>query len=378
MGVKLKMLKVGFVGWRGMVGSVLLQRMMQDGDFSSINPVFFSTSNVGGNSPEIGVQLPKLSDAYSVEQLAKLDVIVTAQGSEYTQKMLPELRNKGFSGYWLDASSGLRMDDDAVIALDPINKTVIDAALNNGIKNYCVGNCTVSLMLMALGGLFEQNLVEWVNNMTYQAASGAGANSMRELLSQSGQIYLNVKDLLNDSSSNILAIDDNVSQTLRGSQIKTQYLGAPLAGSVIPWIDCAVENGQTREEWKGAAETNKILGLSANTIKVDGLCVRVGSMRCHSQAITLKLTDKKLSIDDITQILLNHNQWVKIIPNNKPDTLKYLSPAAVSGTLDIVVGRLRKLTFGEDYLTLFTVGDQLLWGAAEPLRRMLNIVVKHG
>lgn len=373
------MLNVGFVGWRGMVGSVLLERMLAEGDFKQISPVFFSTSNVGGNGPDVGLPITKLLDAYAIDQLVNLDVIVTTQGSEYTEKVLPQLNAAGFKGYWLDASSCLRMKDNSVIVLDPINRNVIDKALDSGIKIYSGGNCTVSLMLMGLGGLFENNLVEWVSSMTYQAASGAGANNMRELLSQSGYLYNSVSDLLANPKTDILAVDAKVNQALRSSELPTQYFGTALAGNVIPWIDSPLENGQTKEEWKGAAETNKILGLTPNSIKVDGLCVRVGSMRCHSQALTIKLTDKNISVEDISQVIEKHNQWAKVVPNNKPDTLKYLSPVAISGTLDIAVGRIRKLAFGPDYLTLFTVGDQLLWGAAEPIRRMLDILVKrHG
>ena len=371
------MLKVGFVGWRGMVGSVLLNRMQQDGDFSKITPVFFSTSNAGGSTPLIDGKEYKLNDAYAVQQLLELDVIVTAQGSEYTEKMLPQLTGSGFTGYWLDASSCLRMRDNSVIVLDPINRNVIDKALNEGIKLYVGGNCTVSLMLMALGGLFANNLVEWISSMTYQAASGAGANNMRELLAQSGVMYNSVADLLNNPHSDILAIDTKVSHTLTNGEMPTQYFGAPLAGNVLPWIDTLMGNGQTKEEWKGGVEANKILGLNPESIKVDGLCVRVGSMRCHSQALTIKLTEKNLSVETITEIISNHNQWVKVVDNTKAETLRYLTPAAISGTMDVAVGRIRKLNFGEDYLTLFTVGDQLLWGAAEPIRRMLNILVDY-
>lgn len=368
------MLKVGFVGWRGMVGSVLLERMLQENDFSKITPIFFSTSNVGGNPPEVGVKASKLLDAYDINALGELDCIVTTQGSDYTSEVLPKLKAIGFSGYWLDASSALRMTDNSVIVLDPINRDVIDNALNSGVKAYSGGNCTVSLMLMALGGLFKQGLIEWVDSMTYQAASGAGANNMRELLVQSGQMYNGVADLLGDSKNGILAVDARVNEILRSPNLPTQYFGAPLAGNVLAWIDSALENGQTKEEWKGGAETNKILGLAPNTIKVDGLCVRVGSMRCHSQALTIKLKDKNISLTEIEKIIASHNQWVQVVANNKADTLKYLTPVAVSGTLGVAIGRLRKLSFGDDFLTAFTVGDQLLWGAAEPIRRMLNIL----
>ena len=371
------MLKVGFVGWRGMVGSVLMERMREENDFTKIKPFFFSTSNAGGTAPNVGAESSRLLDAYNIDELAKLDCIVTTQGSDYTQEVLPNLKAAGFNGYWLDAASLLRMKDDAVIVLDPINRKVIDQALDKGTKVFCGGNCTVSLMLMGLGGLFENNLVEWISSMTYQSASGAGANNMRELLSQSGYMHDSVADLLKDSKNDILAIDAKVSQALRSNALPTQYFGAPLAGNVLPWIDAQLDNGQTKEEWKGAAETNKVLGLSHNSIKVDGLCVRVGSMRCHSQALTIKLTDKNLSLLEIEQIIANANQWVKVVSNNKADTLKSLTPVAISGKLDIAVGRMRKLSFGEDYLTVFTVGDQLLWGAAEPIRRMLDILVHY-
>lgn len=370
------MLKVGFVGWRGMVGSVLMERMREENDFIKISPVFFSTSNAGGDGPIVNNKTFKLEDAYNIDVLLGLDCIVTTQGSDYTHDVLPKLQAKGFKGYWLDASSSLRMKDDAVIVLDPINRNVIDNALQSGTKIYCGGNCTVSLMLMGLGGLFANNLVEWISSMTYQSASGAGANNMRELLTQSGYMFNSVTDLLSDSKNDILAVDARVSSALRSKDIPTEYFGAPLAGNVLPWIDSQMDNGQTKEEWKGAAETNKILGLNPNSIKVDGLCVRVGSMRCHSQALTVKLKDKNLKVSELEKIIASHNKWVKVVANNKPDTLKYLTPVAISGKLDIAVGRIRKLSFGEDYLTIFTVGDQLLWGAAEPIRRMLDILVE--
>jgi aspartate-semialdehyde dehydrogenase len=371
------MLKVGFVGWRGMVGSVLMERMQAENDFSKIDALFFSTSNAGGEAPNFAGVASKLLDAYHIDSLVGLDCIVTTQGSEYTEHVLPLLKQAGFKGYWLDASSSLRMKDESVIVLDPINRNVIDKALADGVKVFCGGNCTVSLMLMGLGGLFANNLVEWISSMTYQSASGAGANNMRELLAQSGYLYNNVSELLADSKKDILSIDARVSESLRSSDLPTQYFGAPLAGNVIPWIDAALDNGQTKEEWKGASETNKILGFSPNTIKVDGLCVRVGSMRCHSQALTIKLKRKDLSVSEIETIIANANEWVKVVPNNKADTLKSLTPVAISGKLDIAVGRIRKLSFGDDFLTVFTIGDQLLWGAAEPIRRMLDILVKY-
>jgi aspartate-semialdehyde dehydrogenase len=368
------MLKVGFVGWRGMVGSVLMDRMHQQNDFSKINAVFFSTSNAGGDAPVINGASSKLLDAYNIDALLEQDCIVTTQGSEYTQKVLPLLKQKGYDGYWLDASSTLRMSDESVIVLDPINRHVIDKALKDGVKVFCGGNCTVSLMMMALNGLFANNLIEWVSSMTYQSASGAGANNMRELLSQSGFLYNNVAELLTDSRADILAIDNRVNEILRSKDLPTGYFETSLAGNVIPWVDVALPNGQTKEEWKGASETNKILGFSPDAVKVDGLCVRVGSMRCHSQALTIKLNRKDLSLSEIEKIIASANEWVKVIPNTKEDTLKYLTPVAISGKLDIAIGRIRKLSFGDDYLTVFTVGDQLLWGAAEPLRRMLSIL----
>ncbi|MFN7095082.1 MAG: aspartate-semialdehyde dehydrogenase, partial [Burkholderiales bacterium] len=318
-----------------------------------------------------------LLDAYDLTALARLDCIICTQGSEYTQQILPRLRQAGFTGYWLDASSCLRMDKDAIIVLDPINRPIIDAGLADGVKNFTGGNCTVSLMLMAIGGLFKHNLIEWVSSMTYQAASGAGANNMRELLQQSGQLYTEVQHLLADPQANILAIDKQVKQTLMSENLPTQHFGASLAGNVLPWIDTALENGQTREEWKGMAETNKILGLAPDSVKVDGICVRVGSMRCHSQALTIKLKEDKLNLTDIAEIIKQTNQWVKYVPNDKTSTLTGLTPVSVSNTLDIAVGRLRPLNIGEGYFTLFTVGDQLLWGAAEPIRRMLSILVEY-
>lgn len=371
------MLRVGFVGWRGMVGSVLLQRMQENNDFAKIQATFFSTSNVGGVAPNVIGCSGILQDAYNLESLAKLDCIITTQGSEYTESVLPKLRTGGYTGYWLDASSCLRMNDDNIIVLDPINRDVIDSGLHTGIKNFSGGNCTVSLMLMAIGGLFKHGLIEWLTSMTYQAASGAGAANMRELLEQSGVLYNSVSDLLNNPSSNILEIDQTVTQTLNNSSFPTKNFGAPLAGNVLPWIDKLVDDDQTKEEWKGISETNKILGLVPGTIKIDGLCVRVGSMRCHSQALTIKLTDKDLKIEEIVKLLCENNKWVKYVANSKDDTLSCLTPASISGKLDIAIGRLRRLNIGKEYITLFTVGDQLLWGAAEPLRRMLNILVDY-
>lgn len=370
------MLKVGFIGWRGMVGSVLMKRMREESDFAKIEPVFFSTSAVGGDSPDVGKNVGVLKDAYDVVELKSLDVILTTQGSDYTNEVLPKLRDTGWSGYWIDAASALRMKDDSVIVLDPINRAHIDTALTNGIKNYIGGNCTVSLMLLGLDGLFKADLVEWISSMTYQAASGAGANNIRELLGQSGALRDAAGDLLNNKNSSILDIDSKVTEKLISSDFPTEYFGAPLAGSVIPWIDSGLENGQTKEEWKGGVEANKILGYSPDIVKVDGVCVRVGVLRSHSQALTIKLKRKDLSLSQIEDIISKANQWVKFVPNNKSDTLRELTPASVSGTLDIAVGRLKKLKFGDDFISIFTVGDQLLWGAAEPLRRMLNILVE--
>ena len=370
------MLKVGFVGWRGMVGSVLMERMREENDFMAIDPYFFSTSAAGGAAPQVGKDAGTLLDAYDINKLVALDCIVTTQGSDYTHAVLDKLRQAGWNGYWLDASSSLRMTPDALIVLDPINNANIEQALAQGIKNYVGGNCTVSLMLLALDGLFKADLIEWISSMTYQAASGAGANNIRELLKQSGALYNVTKDLLDDKNASILDIDRLVTQELHSSEFPQQYFGAPLAGSVIPWIDAGMENGQTKEEWKGGVEANKILGLIPDAVKVDGTCVRVGVLRSHSQALTIKLKRNDLSLAEIEQIIAKANPWVKFVANNKPDTLRELTPASVSGTLDIAVGRLKTLKFGPEYISLFTVGDQLLWGAAEPLRRMLNILVE--
>ncbi|QXE90744.1 aspartate-semialdehyde dehydrogenase [Geomonas subterranea] len=362
-------MKVGMVGWRGMVGSVLMQRMQEENDFAGVEPVFFTTSQVGQPAP---LNAGTLKDASDINELKKLDVIITCQGGDYTKAIRPELKKAGWNGYWIDAASTLRMEDDAVIILDPINRNVIDAALSKGIKDYIGGNCTVSLMLMGLGGLFKAGVVEWLSSMTYQAASGAGAPNMRELLSQMGVLHGSVAAQLATPGSAILEIDKKVTATLRSAEMPTKEFGFPLAGSVLPWIDREVEDGQSREEWKGYAETNKILG-AVNPIPVDGICVRVGAMRCHSQAITMKLT-KDIPIAEIEDMIKNDNQWVKFIPNNKADSLAGLTPAAVSGSLTVPVGRVRKMKMGPQYLSAFTCGDQLLWGAAEPLRRMLQIL----
>jgi len=368
------MTTVGFVGWRGMVGSVLMERMREERDFDSIDPVFFTTSNVGGQGPSIGKKVGPLKDANDINELKKLDVIITCQGGDYTKAVYPKLRGAGWNGYWIDAASALRMDKDCVIVLDPVNKPVIDKAVAAGVKGYIGGNCTVSLMMMAIDGLFKADLVEWVSAMTYQAASGAGAQNMRELLQQMGEVHFAAKGLLDDPASAILEIDREVAGILRDESFPTEHFGVPLAGSLLPWIDTDLGNGQSREEWKGHAETNKILGrAAAREIPVDGLCVRVGAMRCHSQGLTIKLR-KDIPLAEIEKILADANDWVKVIPNKRDETLKKLTPVAVTGRLDVPIGRLRKLKMGGEYLSAFTVGDQLLWGAAEPLRRMLKIL----
>ena len=367
--------RVGFVGWRGMVGSVLMERMRAENDFRDIEPVFFSTSQVGEAGPDVGKDIPALKDANSIDELKTLDVIVTCQGGDYTNEIFPKLREAGWDGYWIDAASALRMKDDAVIVLDPVNRRVIDEALQNGVKNYVGGNCTVSLMLMALGGLFNAGLVEWASAQTYQAASGAGAQNMRELLAQMGKLHADVAGLLADPRSAILDIDRVVAETMRGDQLPKDNFGHALAGSLLPWIDKQLDNGQSKEEWKAQAETNKILGRAGNPIPLDGTCVRIGAMRCHSQALTVKLT-KDVPMDEINDIIASANDWVKVVPNEREVTLRELTPTAVTGTLTVPVGRLRKLNMGPQYLNAFTVGDQLLWGAAEPLRRMLRILLE--
>ncbi|MBP6636905.1 MAG: aspartate-semialdehyde dehydrogenase [Sulfuritalea sp.] len=369
------MKRVGLVGWRGMVGSVLMQRMREENDFAHIEPVFFTTSNVGGKAPEFAAGAPALKDAKNIAELKSLDIIISCQGGDYTSEVFPKLREAGWKGHWIDAASTLRMKDDAVIILDPVNMGVIKDALAKGGRNWIGGNCTVSLMMMALGGLFKAGYIEWMSSMTYQAASGAGAQNMRELLSQMGEAHRVVKGLLDDPASAILDIDREVAGILRDDNFPTANFGVPLAGSLIPWIDKDLGNGQSREEWKGEAETNKILGRSATPIPVDGLCVRIGAMRCHSQAITIKLT-KDIPLDEINDLLAAHNDWVKVVPNQREVTLRELTPTAVTGTLSVPVGRLRKLSMGPQYLSAFTVGDQLLWGAAEPLRRMLRILLQ--
>ncbi len=367
-------MRVGFIGWRGMVGSVLMQRMSAERDFDLIDPVFFTTSQIGGKAPDIGREVSSLKDARDIAELRAMDVIISCQGGDYTTEVFPKLRASGWQGYWIDAASTLRMDKDCVIILDPVNLDVIKDALVQGKKNFIGGNCTVSLMLMALGGLFKADLVEWVTSMTYQAASGAGAQNMRELLHQMGEAHRVAKALLDDPASAILDIDREVAGILRDEKFPTANFGVPLAGSLIPWIDKDLGNGQSREEWKGKAETNKILGRDASPIPVDGLCVRIGAMRCHSQALTIKLK-RDVPISEIEAMLASANDWVKVVPNQREVTMRELTPAAVTGSLTVPVGRLRKMDMGGEYLSAFTVGDQLLWGAAEPLRRMLRILL---
>ncbi|WP_273871251.1 aspartate-semialdehyde dehydrogenase [Serratia odorifera] len=368
------MKNVGLVGWRGMVGSVLMQRMAEERDFDAIRPVFFSTSQHGSAAPAIGGQQNgMLQDAYDIDALAALDIIITCQGGDYTNEVYPKLRESGWQGYWIDAASSLRMQDDAIIILDPVNHAVIQQGLDKGIKTFVGGNCTVSLMLMSLGGLFANDLVEWASVSTYQAASGGGARHMRELLVQMGMLHADVAKELQNPASAILDIERKVTGATRSGVLPTDNFGVPLAGSLIPWIDKQLDNGQSREEWKGQAETNKILSTSS-VIPVDGLCVRVGALRCHSQAFTLKLK-QDVPLPEIEQLLATHNDWVRVIPNDRELTMRELTPAAVTGTLNTPVGRLRKLNMGPEYLSAFTVGDQLLWGAAEPLRRMLRILL---
>ncbi|HCN89401.1 MAG TPA: aspartate-semialdehyde dehydrogenase [Oxalobacteraceae bacterium] len=374
---------VGLVGWRGMVGSVLLQRMQEEGDFDHIEPVFFSTSNAGGKAPALAKNETALQDAMDIDALKKCDIIITCQGGDYTTDVFPKLRASGWSGYWIDAASTLRMKDDAIIVLDPVNLSVIKTALGRGVKNYIGGNCTVSCMMMGLGGLFQHDMIDWMTSMTYQAASGGGAQHMRELLSQFGAINAEVKALLDDPASAILEIDRKVLAKQHAfSADETRQFGVPLGGNLIPWIDKDLGNGMSREEWKAGAETNKILGrgvafgpAARAEIPVDGLCVRIGAMRCHSQALTIKLK-QDVPLDEINDIIANNNQWVKVVANEREASMKELTPAAVTGSLTIPVGRLRKMQMGGEYLSAFTVGDQLLWGAAEPLRRMLRIVLE--
>jgi len=372
-------MRVGFVGWRGMVGSVLVQRMLEERDFELIDPVFYSTSSAGGAGPSIGKATGTLLDANDPKAFAGLDAIVTCQGGDWTHAMHPKLRAAGWSGQWIDAASALRMKDDAVIILDPVNRDVIDAAMKRGVRDWIGGNCTVSLMMMGLAGLLQRDLVEWMTCMTYQAASGAGAQNMRELLAQMGEAHLAAKALLEAPGSSILDIDREVAGILRDDRFPTEHFGVPLAGSLIPWIDKDLGNGMSREEWKGGAEINKILGrgpagAGRPEIPVESICVRIGAMRCHSQAITMKLRED-LPLPEIEKLIAGANEWVRLVPNTRDESIRRLTPAAVTGKLEIAVGRVRKLALGPGYLGAFTVGDQLLWGAAEPLRRMLRILL---
>lgn len=369
------MMKVGFVGWRGMVGSVLMQRMMAEGDFANITPSFFTTSSVGKPGPDLdGQNSGSLIDAFDIDVLSRMDAIVSCQGGDYTAEVHPKLRQNGWDGYWIDAASTLRMKPDSIIVLDPVNRKVIDQGLKDGIKDYIGGNCTVSLMLMALGPLFENDWIEWISAMTYQAASGSGAQNMRELISGMGQLYGATEELLDDPASAILEIDRLIAETQRSEAFPIQHFGAPLAGSLIPWIDSPMEGGQTKEEWKGMVETNKILSrMGQDEVPIDGTCVRIGAMRCHSQALTIKLK-KSVDLGEIEAALKNSHEWLNFVPNDKERTLAELTPVAVTGSLTVALGRLRKLKLGDEYLSCFTVGDQLLWGAAEPLRRMLKIL----
>jgi aspartate-semialdehyde dehydrogenase len=371
------MLKVGIVGWRGMVGSVLVQRMREERDFDHVEPVFFSTSQAGGKGPAIGKSTDAVKNAMDVAELKKLPVIISCQGGDYTNDIHPKLRREGWKGYWIDAASALRMNDDSVIILDPLNLDLIKASVSKGVKNYIGGNCTVSLMLMGMAGLFQRDEVEWMTSMTYQAASGQGAAAMRDLVAQMAAIGGRAQSLLDDPAAAILDIDRAVTETVRSPSFPKSNTQQPLAGSLLPWIDKDLGNGQSREEWKAQVEANKILGRNGNAIPMDGICVRVGAMRCHSQAITLKLR-RPLPLDEVEGMLADAHDWVKVVPNRREETLAELTPAAVTGKLTVPVGRLRKLPMGDDYLAAFTVGDQLLWGAAEPLRRMLRILLDAG
>ena len=367
------MKRVGFVGWRGMVGSVLLERMRKEGDFEGFAPVFFTTSQAGGAAPDVGLPAPALVSATDLARLGEQDIIVSCQGGDYTQEIHPALRAAGWKGHWIDAASTLRMKDDAVIVLDPVNRDVIDAAIARGVRDFIGGNCTVSLMLMVMAGPIRQGMVEWISSMTYQAASGAGAKNMTELVAEMRAIGASAAPLLDDPSSNVLDLDARVANTLRAPTFPTTQFGVPLAASLIPWIDKPVADGQTREEWKGHVEANKILGLSPE-LPIDGLCVRVGAMRCHSQALTIKLR-REIPMPELEAAIRSSNPWAKIVPNTMEETRQRLSPAAVSGTLDVPIGRLHRMRMGPEYVAGFTVGDQLLWGAAEPLRRMLRILL---
>ena len=370
------MKQVGIIGWRGMVGSVLMQRMQEQGDFDLIAPTFFSTSQAGAAGPRVGAAQSVVQDANDLAAMAKLPMLISTQGGDYTQDVHPRLRAAGWKGYWIDAASTLRMDKNAIIVLDPVNLPVMQAARERGIKDFIGGNCTVSLMLMAVGGLMRAGLVEWITAMTYQSASGAGAQHMRELLQQMGSLHGAVADQLTNPAGSILDIDRAVSTALASAEFPQANFGVPLAASLIPWIDKDLGNGQSREEWKASAEANKILGTESHPVPIEGICVRVGAMRCHSQALTIKL-NRDLPLAEIEQVLAAGNPWVRVIPNDKDSSLRELSPAAVSGKMEIPIGRLRKLAMGGEYLSAFTVGDQLLWGAAEPLRRTMRFLLPH-
>jgi len=371
------MLRVGIVGWRGMVGSVLVQRMREERDFDLIEPVFFSTSQAGGKGPAIGKDSGPVQNAMDVEALKRLPVIIACQGGDYTSEVHPRLRSAGWKGYWIDAASALRMKDHAAIILDPVNMPVIERALAAGVRDYIGSNCTVGLMLMGMAGLFRHDLVEWVTCMTYQAASGAGAANMRELVEQMAHVGDRAKPVLADPEASVLDIERRVTDALRNGGMPREHFGQALAGSLLPWIDKDLGNGQSREEWKAQAEANKMLGRSERPIPVDGICVRIGALRCHSQALTLKLK-RDVPLDELQGIVAEGNEWVRVVPNRREESLAELTPAAVTGKLTVPVGRLRKLPMGGEYVSAFTVGDQLLWGAAEPLRRMLRILLDTG
>jgi aspartate-semialdehyde dehydrogenase len=371
------MIRVGIVGWRGMVGSVLVQRMREERDFDHVEPVFFSTSQARGKAPAIGRDVAAVADAMDVAALKALPVIISCQGGDYTNDVYPRLRKGGWRGYWIDAASALRMNDDAVIILDPVNLPVIKDALARGSRDFIGGNCTVSLMLMGMAGLFQRDEIEWMTSMTYQAASGAGAANMRELVAQMARIARATQPMLDDPASAILDIDRAVTDSIRSRDLPKENFGQALAANLLPWIDKDMGDGQSREEWKAQAEANKILGRNGRQIPIDGVCVRIGAMRCHSQALTIKLR-RPLPLDEVEGMLAEANDWVKVVPNRREESLAELTPAAVSGKLSVPVGRLRKLPMGDEYLTAFTVGDQLLWGAAEPLRRMLRILLDAG
>ena len=368
-------MNVGIIGWRGMVGSVLVQRMREERDFEHIDPVFFSTSQAGAAAPEIGKRAPAVKDARDLTALSANDVLISCQGGDYTSEIYPRLRQSGWDGYWIDAASTMRMAPDSVLILDPVNGDVIERAVASGVRNYIGGNCTVSLMLMATAGLFRAGLVEWITAMTYQAASGAGAPQMRELIAQMGYLHSQSSDLLSNPASGILEIDRRVADGLRAAEMPTTKFGYPLAGSLLPWIADDLGTGQSKEEWKATAEANKILGLAPGAVPIEGLCIRIGSMRCHSQALTIKLR-RDVPLEEIESLIQSAHEWVRVVANTKEASLAQLTPAAVTGTLQVPIGRLRKLAMGGEYLTAFTVGDQLLWGAAEPLRRMLRILQK--